>query len=229
MWTYLFSIIELFSNHKSFSLGVDTTRNLWLLLHFRDLEIKSKTLIYQVNNGHRQRKNTVHPYRKMQKKHKNTAELLDYLDTKSYDICQLEIEFTNGWKIKQRPFFEFCFYTNSTSERDGLIDKLLAISGQGLIDVSKLEPNFSYSFRGHSNLVKIDIDGLPSPDEFWPEEEVNAWRESVWKAEKEEALKLENTTDQASGQINVPFVSTMNISKDSFGVKLEDWNEGNPF
>ena len=229
MWTYLFGSIELFSNHKSFSLWVDTTRNLWLLLHFKDLEIKSKTLIYQVNNGNRQRKSTVHPYRKMQKKHKNTAELLDYLNTKSYDIYQLEIEFTNGWKIKQIPRVEFYFYTNSTSERDDLIDKLLAISGQGPIDVSNLEPNFSYSFRGHTKLVKIDIDGLPSPDEFWPEEEVNAWRESVWKAEKEEALKLENTTDQASGQINVPFVSSMNISKDSFGVKLEDWNEGDPF
>ena len=69
MWAYLFDSIELFSNHKSFSLGVDTTRNLWLLLHFKDLEIKSKTLIYQVNNGYRQRKNTVHPQRKMQKKH----------------------------------------------------------------------------------------------------------------------------------------------------------------
>tara|TARA_B110000305_G_scaffold237255_1_gene300144 strand:- start:49 stop:738 length:690 start_codon:yes stop_codon:yes gene_type:complete len=229
MWTYLFGSIELFSNHKSFSLWVDTTRNLWLLLHFKDLEIKSKTLIYQVNNGNRQRKSTVHPYRKMQKKHKNTAELLDYLNTKSYDIYQLEIEFTNGWKIKQIPRVEFYFYTNSTSERDDLIDKLLAISGQGPIDVSNLEPNFSYSFRGHTKLVKIDIDGLPSPDEFWPEEEVNAWRESVWKAEKEEALKLENTTDQASGQINVPFVSSMNISKDSFGVKLEDRNEGGPF
>ena len=229
MWTYLFDSIELFSNHKSFSLGVDTTRNLWLLLHFKDLEIKSKTLIYQVNNGYRQRKNTVHPQRKMQKKHKNTAELLDYLNTKSYDIYQLEIEFTNGWKIKQIPRVEFYFYTNSTSERDDLIDKLLAISGQGPIDVSNLEPNFSYSFTGHTKLVKIDIDGLPFPDEFWPEEEVTAWKAAVRKAEKEEALKLENTTDQASNQIHVPFVSTMNISKDSFGVKLEDWNEGGPF
>jgi hypothetical protein len=125
MWTYLFGSIELFSNHKSFSLGVENKRNLWLLLHFKDLEIKSKTLIYQVNNGYRQRKNTVHPQRKMQKKHKNTAELLDYLNTKSYDIRQLEIEFTNGWKIKQRPFIQLCFYTNSTSERNDLIDKLI--------------------------------------------------------------------------------------------------------
>ena len=184
MLTYLFGRIELFSNHKSFSLSVDTTRNLWLLLHFKDLKIKSKTLIYQINNGYKQRKSTVHPQRKMQKKHKNTAELLDYLDTKSYDICKLEIEFTNGLKIKQRPFIQFSFYTNSTSERNDLIDRLLAISGQGPIDVSNLETNFSYFFKGHSELVKIDIDGLPSPDEFWPEKKVNAWREVIRKADK---------------------------------------------
>ena len=229
MWTYLFSSIELFSNHKSFSLWVDTTRHLWLLLHFKDLQIKSKTIIYEVNNGHRQRKSTVHPKRKMQKKHKNTAELLDYLITKSYNIRQLEIEFTNGWKIKQRPSIQLCFYTNSTSERDGLIDKLLAISGQGPIDVLSLEPNFSYSFRGHSELVKIDIDGLPSPDEFWPEEELKAWRETVWKAEKEEALKLENTSEHESSKEDDTFISTMNISKDLFSNKLKDWTDGDPF
>ena len=178
MWTYLFDGIELFSNHKSFSLGVDTTRNLWLLLHFKDLEIKSKTLIYQVNNGYRQRKNTVHPQRKMQKKHKNTAELLDYLNTKSYDIRQLEIEFTNGWKINQRPFIQLYFYTNSTPERDDLIHKLLTAAGQGPINVSNLEQNFSYSFIGHSELVKIDVDGLASPDEFWSEERREAWKKA---------------------------------------------------
>ena len=229
MWTYLFSSIELFSNRKSFSLWVDTTRNLWLLLHFKDLEIKSKTIIYEVNNGPRQRKSTVHPQRKMQKKHKNTAELLDYLNTKSYDIYQLEIEFTNGWKIKQIPRVEFYFYTNSTSERDDLIDKLLAISGQGPIDVSNLEPNFSYSFRGHTKLVKIDIDGLPSPDEFWPVEEVSAWREAIRKAEKEEELKLENTTELVDQSDHVSFVSTMNISKEFLGIKLEGWTEEDPF
>ena len=206
MWTYLFDGIELFSNHKSFSLGVDTKRNLWLLLHFKDLEIKSKTLIYQVNNGYRQRKSTLHPQRKMQKKHKNTAELLDYLNTKSYDICQLEIEFTNGWKITQRPFVEFCFYTNSTYERDDLIDKLLALSVQGPIDISNLKPNFNYFFRGHNKLVKIDVDGLASPDEFWSEERREAWKKAyIVKHYKEE-------TQEDKGN---SFISTMNINLDS--------------
>ena len=210
MWTYLFDSIELFSNYKSFSLGVDTTRNLWLLLHFKDLEIKSKTLIYQVNNGYRQRKNTVHPQRKMQKKHKNTAELLDYLNTKSYDIRQLEIEFTNGWKIKQRPFIQLCFYTNSTSERDDLIHKLLTAAGQGPIDVSNLEPNFSYSFIGHSELVKIDVDWLASPDEFWSEERREAWKKAyITKHYKQETQK-EHLKDKENS-----FISSMNINLDS--------------
>ena len=178
MWTYLFGSIELFSNHKSFSLWVDTARNLWLLLHFKDLEIKSKTLIYRVNNGYRQRKSTLHPQRKMQKKHKNTAELLNYLYTKPYDICQLEIEFTNGWKIKQIPFVEFYFYTNTTKERDNLIHRLLTVAGQGPIDISNLEPNFRYSFERCRSLVKINFDGLASPDEFWSKERTETWKKA---------------------------------------------------
>lgn len=61
MWSYLINRIELYSNHKSFSLHVDTIRNLWLLLHFKDLEIENKTIYYQVDNGVRQRKSTKHP------------------------------------------------------------------------------------------------------------------------------------------------------------------------
>ena len=223
MWTYLFGSIELFSNHKSFSLWVDTTRNLWLLLHFKDLEIKSKTLIYQVNNGHRQRKSTVHPLRKMQKKHKNTAELLDYLHTKSYDIRQLEIEFTNGWKIKQRPFVEFYFYTNFTEERDDLIHRLLSAAGQGPIDPSKLEINFSYSFKGPGKLVKID--GLASPDEFWSIEDKAAWRKSYQEREKEIYLKAH--PEEAQENLGEPFVSADFTQFD--GLKLKGWTEGDPF
>jgi len=216
MWTYLFGSIELFSNHKSFSLGFDTTRNLWLLLHFKELEIKSKTLIYQVNNGYRQRKSTLHPQRKMQKKHKNTAELLDYLNTKSYDIRQLEIEFTNGWKIKQIPFIEFRFYTNSTCERDDLIHKLLTAAGQGPIHVSNLEPNFSHSFTGNSKLVKIDIDGLPSPDEFWPEERRETWKKAYIAKHYKEETQEEYPEDKENS-----FISTMNINLDSTSTEVD--------
>lgn len=177
MGPFLINNIELFSNLKSFSLGIDTTKNLWLLLHFNDLEIKNKTIYYQIDNGITQRKNTKYPVRKMHKKHKNTAELLNYLYDKNYIIDHLELEFTNGWRIKQRPFIELKFYTNSVIERDNLILKLLNIAGQGPIDISALEVNHTYYFRSFKSLYKIDE--IPSPDEFWSEEKLKQWKNMI--------------------------------------------------
>ena len=196
MWSYLINSIELYSNHKSFSLHVDTIRNLWMLLHFKDLEIENKTIYYQVDNGVRQRKSTKHPVRKMRKHYKNTAELIEYLRDKPYTLQMLELEFTNGWKIKQRPFIELRFYTNSTKERDELIQKLLNIAGQGPIDISKLDINFSYYFTSESELVKVDPEGLPLPDEFWSEERVNNW--------KKEYDKIYNSSSDDDSE-SVPF------------------------
>ena len=184
MWSYLFTSIELYSDRKSFSLHVDTIRNLWLLLHFKDLEIKNKTIYYQVDNGIRQRKNTKHPIIKMRKPHKNTAELIEYLRDKPYRLRILELEFTNGWKIKQRPYIELGFYTNSTKERNELINRLLNISGQGPIDASKLDINFSYYFKSETKLIKINLDGLPSPDEFWSKEQVAKWKKDIDAVER---------------------------------------------
>lgn len=195
MYSYLISTIELYSNHKSFSLVIDTLRNLWLLLHFKDLEIKNKTIYYKVDNGIRQRKNTKHPVRKMRKVHKNTAELIEYLRDKPYNIKELELEFTNGWKVKQRPYIELRFYTNSTEERDKLIDKLLNIAGQGPIDLSKLDINYSYYFISQSKLVKINIDGLAIPDEFWSEEQVVEWIKDV------EAIDLLNEKQETEPSV----------------------------
>lgn len=179
MWSYLISTIELYSNHKSFSLGIDTMRNLWFLLHFKELEIKNKIIYYQVDNGMRQRKNTKHPIRKMRKAHKNTSELIEYLSNKSYNILKLELEFTNGWEIKQKAWTELMFYTNSTDERNQLILKLLNVAGQGPIDVSKLDINYTYFFESAVKLTKINFYNIPSPDEFWSEEQVAEWRKDV--------------------------------------------------
>jgi hypothetical protein len=193
---YLINSIELYSNQKSFSCYLDTTRDLWLLLHFKDLEIKHKTLLYQIDNGIRQRESTKHPVRKMVKKHNTTTELLSYLSDKPYKIRHLELEFTNGWKIKQMPYIALRFYTNSTEERDKLITRLLSISGQGPIDISKLEENYTYSFISHDTLVKVDPEGLPLPDEFWSEERVNNW--------KKEYDKIYNSSSDDDSE-SVPF------------------------
>ena len=216
MWSYLINSIELYSNHKSFSLGIDTVRNLWLLLHFKDLEIKNKTIYYQVDNGIRQRKNTKHPIRKMRKPLKNTAELIEYLSHKPYNIIKLELEFTNGWKIKQRPCIELGFYTNSTQERDDLIKKLLNIAGQGPIVVSQLEFNFSYYFLSETELKKIDSDGLPSPDEFWPEEHVAQWKKDyerinkVYENEQPEGVPFDHLDKDAESFKDFKFLDNEN-------------------
>tara|TARA_B110000003_G_scaffold177181_1_gene176620 strand:+ start:1297 stop:1953 length:657 start_codon:yes stop_codon:yes gene_type:complete len=192
MWSYLINDIELYSDRKSFSLGIDTLKNLWLLLHLKDLEIKSKTVLYQVDNGIRQRKSTKHPIRKMRKPLKNTAELIKYLRDKPYKLNKLELEFANGWKIKQLAYVELKFYTNSSLERDQLINKLLKVAGQGPINASKLEINYSYYFKSESKLIKINFDDLPDPDEFWSKEKVAQWKIDVGAVER---LKEEQQTE----------------------------------
>jgi hypothetical protein len=216
MWSYLINNIELYSNHKSFSLGIDTVRNLWLLLHFKNLEIKNKTIYYQVDNGIRQRKNTKHPIRKMRKVHKNTAELIEYLSNKPYKIIQLELEFINGWKIKQRPCVELEFHTNSTTERDDLINKLLNIAGQGPIDVSQLDFNYLYYFKSETELKKIDLDGLPSPDEFWSEEQLAQWKKDydrinrVYENEQSKGVLYDNSNRDRESFIDFKFLDNEN-------------------
>ena len=72
----------------------------------------------------------VETYRWMRKKFSNTAEFLDYLDTKAYDIHYIEFEFTNGWHIKETSNAFIDFHTNSIQERDELQKKLLEIGAQ---------------------------------------------------------------------------------------------------
>ena len=223
MWISLIGSIELFSNHKSFSLQIDTKRNLWFLLHFKHLEIKSKSLFYQVNNGIRQRKSTVHPVRKMQKKFKNTLELLDYIDYKPYDILRLEIEFTNGWKIKQQPFIYFRFYTNSTDERNELINKLISISGQGPVDILSLKENLTYFYRGSDKYeLLVNDDELPSPDEFWSKQKRDDWIKAVTKKDYKEEVQ-----EEISDHSDNSFISTMDIDFSANDNNNEPWNIDN--
>ena len=176
MRTLLFDTIELLSNHKSFKLGTCTINNFWLLLNLKNLQIRNYHLSYQVHNGIRQRKNTKHPVRRMRKKHMNTAELIDYLYDKPYKILQLEILFTNGWKVKQIPYIAFQFCTNSSKERDQLIHILMRNAAQDPIDLSTLEINFTHRFKSSEELLKVDVDDLTNPDEFWSEERHNEWK-----------------------------------------------------
>ena len=205
--------IQLLSNHKSFLLGVGNTKSdLWLLLHFKHLEIKDYKICYQRNNGIHQRKSTVYPKRCLKKRFNTTAELLDYLYSKFYDIHYLQIEFTNGWAIKELPQISYNIYTSSTEERDTLINKLLFIAGLDPIDIPNLKLNISYYFKATGQPYCYDND--PSPDEFWSEQRLSDW--------KKLAAKSFNTTEENLSPDDHPindthFVSTyINDDKTSF-------------
>ena len=147
--------IELLSNQKSLRVGMDATlSNLWILLHFKELKIKSKKICYQRYNGHHN--NNAYPKRWLKKHFENTAELLNYLYGKMYDIHYLEIEFTNGWKIKEHPHHEFLFYTSSTEERNTLLNKLVFISGFDPVDIPSLKQNIPYYFKAGVPLYTLD-------------------------------------------------------------------------
>lgn len=172
----LISTITLLSNHKSFNLCVGSTRtHLWLLMHFKHLEIYNYQIQYQVNKGIRQRKSTVHPKRWLKKHFSNTAELLEYLSGKRYDIHHINIEFVNGWKIKELFKMEYIFYTNSTEERNLLIDKLLGVAGLEIVDKSVLTPNITYLLKATGEISPVDNE--LSPDEFWTKDQLDKWKE----------------------------------------------------
>ena len=195
--------IELLSNQKSLRVGMDATlSNLWILLHFKELKIKSKKICYQVNNGLHQRKSTVHPKRWLKKPFETTAGLLNYLYSKPYDIHYLEIEFTNGWKIKEHPHHEFLFYTSSSEERNTLLNKLVFISGFDSIDIPSIKQNIPYYFKAGGSLYTLD-NALPWPDEFWSKEEVDAWRKAYAESEMKEYLKA--NPEEAQENLGEPF------------------------
>jgi hypothetical protein len=156
-------------------MGVHSTRsNLWLLGHFKHLTIKNKKIIYRINNGYHQRKSTVHPVRTMRKNFDTTAQFLTYLANKSYDLLYFEFEFTNGWKIKERPQTEYYFYTNSTQERNDLIHKFFLIGGQEPIIIENLIENITYFYRADGSFYIVE--DMPGPDEFWSEERKDKWK-----------------------------------------------------
>ena len=177
----MFYNLEMLSDDKSFTIGVYRSgENLWILNNFKELEITSQKILYQINKGIRQRKSTKYPIRKLHKKFKSTNALIYYLLYKPYDILCFELEFKNGWKMKMGKYIDMTFYTNTSAERNQLIDKLFSIEGTK-IDSKKLnemEYNISYYVEINGEITKGRI---KLPDEFWTEEEVDEWKKNEWK------------------------------------------------
>ncbi|WP_396141704.1 hypothetical protein [Flavobacterium sp.] len=112
----------------------------------------------------------------MRKNFDTTAQFLSYVATKSYDLLYFEFEFTNGWKIKERPQTEYCFYTNATQERNELIHKLFLIGGQDPIIIEHLIENITYFYRADGSFYIVE--DMSGPDEFWSEERKDKWKEA---------------------------------------------------
>ena len=189
----LITSLELLSNHKSFIISLDNAREkLWLLLHLKDLSIEQYKLFYQVNNGIRQRPNTVHPVRQMKKKFDDTPQLIHYLNQKSYDILKLEITFSNGWVFREASNHYFTFYTNSVLERDKLIKKLMQVAGYEKVSLDNLKPNITYLINPIDHFVDLELG--ENADEFWSKE-----RRAIWVKKCSQDFnfskidKLENT------------------------------------
>ena len=199
----LITSIELLSNQKSLRVGMDTINNLWILMHFKELKIKNKKICYQVNTGVHQRKSTVHPKRWLKKPFETTAELLGYLYEKMYDIHYIDIEFTNGWRIKEHPHHEFLIYTPSIEERNTLLNKLVFISGFDPIDITSLKQNIPYYFKAGETLYALDND--PWPDEFWSKKEVATWKQVYEERERKEYLKA--NPEEAQENLGESFLS----------------------
>lgn len=194
----LITNIELLSNQKSFRLGIsNTSENLWFLLHFKELEILNTVIYHQQYSEFRASKNTKYPIRRLKKKFANTVDFLDYLSPSSKPSRRFfikEIEFTNGWKIKEQPHIYFTIYTNSLEERNTQINHLIKSVGYDPIAIDLLEPNITHYFTASGSLEEYKSD-IIIPDEFWSEERLVKWKEDVNKKDYvEEVLATEYTS-----------------------------------
>lgn len=165
-------------------------------MHFKKLEILNTVIYHQQYSEFRTAKTTNYPTRRLKKKFANTADFLDYLSPSSKPSRRFfirEIEFTNGWKIKEQPHIYFTIYTNSLQERNTLINHLINSVGYEPITIDTLEPNITYYFKASGSLedYKFDV----SPDEFWSEERLKKWKEEVNKKDYvDEVLAPEDTS-----------------------------------
>ena len=186
----LINSIELLSNQKSFTLTiVNATKQLWLLMHFKNLKIAKKSIYYSKTPSLRSRKITVYPLRKLNKSFDDTGHLLDYLESKCYNIRHFELEFENNFRIVISSNIWVTFYADSKEERNKLINKLVDIAGFDRFPIENLSINITYNFGEKSSRIENGM-GV-SPDEFWSEEQKNIWGKEVRKEfESDEELEI---------------------------------------
>jgi hypothetical protein len=197
MYHQLIKSISLLSDDKSVQLGIDNALyQLWIMAHFKEMELQETKIFYQETPGHRARKGTIYKKHWLKKKIKYTVELIQYLDSKFYTLSYFELYFTNNWRIK---IVANCFiniYTNSTTERNNVIDKLIAIAGLNEIKLSELENNNTY-YLHYTNPPNHQDSGI-FPDEFWSKEQIRNWMQEQQEPYLETEIKAHNVFDNTS-------------------------------
>lgn len=128
---------------------------IFFLIHFKHLSIYGMDLYYRKRSVSNKKK--TNPQSKMKLSFNNTLELLTYLSSKNYKIDYFEIRFTNGWAIQQHLLNGLEFITNNKTERNSLLEKLIAISGQGPIDIDSLEINQTYTLCTNGTVMHKPI------------------------------------------------------------------------
>ena len=208
MYHQLIKSITLFSDDKSVQLGIDNALyQLWIMAHFKELELQETKIFYQETPGHRARKGTIYKKHWLKKKFKNTVELIQYLDSKFYTLSYFELYFTNNWRIK---IVANCFiniYTNNTIERNNVIQKLIGIAGLNEIKLTELENNYTY-YLSYTNPPNHQDSGI-FPDEFWTKEQVMNWIQKQQESYPEIEIKADNVFD-------VTFIENTNDGKAPF-------------
>ena len=134
--------------HRSFI--VQFNRNIdrvAMLIHFKELKILEMELYYRKKSAENRKNKKQYPQHKMRLSFNNTLELLSYLSSKNYKTDWFEIRFKNGWVIQDSFINGLEFITNNTSERNLLLEKFISLSGQGPIDINKLELNQTYTLH----------------------------------------------------------------------------------
>jgi hypothetical protein len=197
MYNQLIKSISLFSDDKSVQLGIDNALyQLWIMAHFKEMELQETKIFYHKTPSNRAKKTTVYKKHWLKIQFKNTVELIQYLDSKFYTLSYFELYFTNNWRIK---IVANCFiniYTNSTTERNNVIHKLIAIAGLNEIKLSELENNYTY-YLSYTNPPNHQDSGI-FPDEFWSKEQVRNWMQEQQEPYPETEIKANtvfNNTD----------------------------------
>lgn len=134
--------------HKSFI--IEFNRNIdrvAMLIHFKELNILKMELCYRKKGAENRKKKKQYSQHKMRLSFDNTLELLTYLSSKNYKADWFEIRFKNGWVIQHSFINGLEFITNTTTERNLLLNKFISLSGQGPIDIDILEINQTYTLH----------------------------------------------------------------------------------